>query len=374
MKKISEKSKLALAKTGINDLFPIQEKVFPLIMAGNDSLLVEAPTGSGKTLAFVLPMVESLKENRDVQFIIVTPTEELGSQIVEVVRILTDKVLFLPDGVGKKRQVERLKKYKPNILVGQSSRILELMEDGKINASTVKGMAIDEGDKVLQAGNTENIEGIFKKIYKSIPVYFFSATFRPSDLVFMRKYRPQAKPCLLGDEENVKVVHKYLMTKENKKLESMFKILRGYNIQKAIVFINRPEGVEGLVSRVFDQQRDIFKLHTKLTVNERQKLLTDFRKSKFSILITTDVFSRGLDIPDNEAVIHYDLPKNGQAYVHRSGRTGRGYTKGLVISLVAENEKRDFYNLRGQTEVHIGQIGISHNGKIIDVKIPPKRF
>ena len=352
---------------GIEELFPIQEKVYEKISEGKNSLIVEAPTGSGKTLAFLLPLLAKEEEEREIRYIILVPTEELGAQIASVIGKVTEKVLFFPSGVGMKRQIDKLKKLKPTFVVGMPERIDELMAMGKIKGDRLKGIIIDEGDKALKGSNREWIEGIFKKAYKTTPVYFFSATFKERDKDFLSRYRVPLDVILL-DDRNHKVRHQYILVRNSKKMEVLFKLLRGYGLKKCIVFINRPEGVEGFKRRLFDQRREVFTLHTKMLMNERKKVIEDFRRSDFSMLVTTDVFSRGLDIPDTEGVIHYDLPRSGKAYIHRSGRTGRGYREGIVVTMVEEWEKGDFYRVRHEAGTHMEQVGINREGKIIPVR------
>lgn len=370
---LSESLVKTLEDNGYGHPFPVQKRAIPFLMKGLSSI-IEAPTGSGKTLAYVLPIVESLEaDNKYIQYAIVVPTKELGAQVTKVVQQFTDNVLFLPDGVGVKRQVEKIKKNKPSIVVGVPSRINELMDYGNIKGSHLRGVVIDEGDKVLKGGNQKDMAHILRNTLKTMPVYFFSATFKEKDVDLMKQFRSQVEMVFLDESSNALVKHYYLMTDKQKKTQNLFYLLQGFNIKKAVVFINRSEGVEGLVNRILKQRREVFKLHTDMSMEERKKVLQNFRKSELAILITTDVFSRGLDIPDTDGVIHYDIPRNGKIYMHRSGRTGRGYQKGRVICLVSESEKGAFYGMRRTVDVHIQQIGINKDKSIVMLKGTAKR-
>ena len=354
---------------GYEKLMEIQKMVLPHMRAG-ENIMAEAPTGSGKTLAYLLPMLERLNDDKKVKLLIIAPTKELGSQIVTEVRKFTESVLFLPDAVGRERQVENLKKKKPEILVGMANRIYELIVLGKIKVNHLQYIVIDEGDKVLTRDSKLYMEEILKSSLKSTPLAFFSATFRPVDQQTIAAYRPDIHP-ITSKEVTGKVGHYYLMGEERRKLENMFKVLRAMDSSKAIAFINRAEGVEGLKARIHEQSREIFILHTDLEMQQRKAVLEKFRKSRKALLITTDVFSRGLDIPDTDCVIHYDLPRTGNIYIHRSGRTGRGFSKGSVVSLVAEGEKSQFYDIRQMAKVHIAPIAFDRTGKLIFPK--PRR-
>lgn len=357
-----------LEEHGYTKLMDIQEKVLPHMQSG-ENIMAEAPTGSGKTLAYLLPALPWIDGDRTVKLLIIAPTKELGSQIVGEVRKFTDSVLFLPDGVGRERQIENLKKKKPEILVGMAVRIFELITLGKIKLNHLRYIVIDEGDKVLKGPSKLYVEEILKSSLKSTPLAFFSATYRPEDLADIARYRPDIRN-ISSKEITGEVRHYYLMTDEKRKLENMFKLLRALDSVKAIVFINRAEGVEGLVDRIHEQSRTIFKLHTDLDMQNRKTILERFRKAEHAVLITTDVFSRGLDIPDTDCVIHYDLPRTGNIYIHRSGRTGRGFRKGSVVSLVSEGEKSQFYDIRKMARVHIGQLAFDRAGRLISPKLP----
>ena len=351
-----------LEKQGYGKLLDVQEKVIPH-MLDKENIVVEAPTGSGKTLAYAIPILNMLNGDKNVKFIIMVPTKELGSQITNEFKKFTDKVLFLPDQVGKERQIENLKKKRPEILVGMPNRLFELIVYGKIKLNHLEYLVIDEGDKVLKRENQQYVEEILKSSLKTTPLAFFSATYRPVDQETISQYR---KDIVYVDSKVIvgEVKHYYLMTDEKRKTENMFKVLKGLDAKKSIVFINRSVGVEGLVARFNQQTREVFKLHTDMEMQQRKNVLEKFRDSTYSILVTTDVFSRGLDIPDTDCVIHYDLPKTGNIYIHRSGRTGRGFRKGSVVSLVAEGEKQLFYDVRSMSRLHIGQIGLRKDGSI----------
>ena len=157
-KKIEEQ----LKKQGYLDLLPIQNKVIPIMDKGN-SLIAEAPTGSGKTLAYLIPLLKRLTGDKALKAMVIVPTKELGSQVVGAAKEFTDKVLFLPDMVGLERQLTSLKKVRPEIIVGMPSRILELIDYGKLKLNKLEYIVIDEGDKVLKRDNLFMVEKIIKK-------------------------------------------------------------------------------------------------------------------------------------------------------------------------------------------------------------------
>lgn len=358
---------------GYEELLPIQQLVLEPMLAGK-SLMAEAPTGSGKTLSYLLPILLRMNGDGGVRYLIVAPTKELGSQITQEVKKYTESVLFLPDAVGRERQIENLRKKRPEILVGMASRLLELISLGKIKLHRLDYIIVDEGDKVLKRDGLYYMEKIVTGAMKSVPLAFFSATYRPVDLEVIKSLRPEAE-LLTSSEVKATVRHHYLMSDPKRKLENMFKVLRAFDSRKAIVFINRAEGVEGIRKQIGEQTREVFILHTDLDMQKRKAILERFRKAQFALLITTDVFSRGLDIPDTDCVIHYDLPRTGNIYTHRSGRTGRGFGQGNVISLVSEEEKGDFYEIRHMAKVHIGQMSFGRDGTMRFIKKPdsPRR-
>ena len=362
-----------LTEKGFDNPFSIQKRVIPFLLKGSSGI-IKAPTGSGKTLAYILPIIDAVKvKNNYVQFAIVVPTKELGAQVTKVIKDFTDSVLFLPDGVGVKRQVEKLKKNKPSIVVGVPSRLNELIDYGKIKGSHLRCLIIDESDKLLRGSNKIAIKSIIQSVMKAMPIYFFSATLKYKDIELIKSYREDLEVIQSDEGPNILVKHYYIMVSKQKKTQSLFHLLRGFNINKAIVFINRPEGVDGLVNRILKQRRKIFKLHTDMIMEERKAVLQSFRHAALAILITTDVFSRGLDIPDTDGIIHYDLPRTGEIYIHRSGRTGRGYRKGRVICMISESEKEAFYYMRKTVNMHIQQIGLNKEKSIAILKGTAKK-
>lgn len=362
-KKIEEQ----LKKQGYLDLLPIQNKVIPIMDKGN-SLIAEAPTGSGKTLAYLIPLLKRLTGDKALKAMVIVPTKELGSQVVKAAKEFTDKVLFLPDMVGLERQLTSLKKVRPEIIVGMPSRILELIDYGKLKLNKLEYIVIDEGDKVLKRDNLFMVEKILKAAYKTTPLAVFSATYRPDDFTLLKELRENIS--YLSSKEIIGTTnHYYLMTSEMRKIDNMFKILRGFDSKKAMVFLNRAVGVEGLVKKIKEQTREIFILHTDMDIQKRKSVLEKFRKAEFAVLITTDVFSRGLDVPDTDCVIHYDLPKTGNIYIHRSGRTSRGFMNGTVVSLVREEEKSDFYDIRRMAGIHTRQIAFNKDNVLQVIKV-----
>ena len=355
-----------LRTKGYISLMPVQEQVIPLMLEG-ENLVVEAPTGSGKTLAYILPLLLKLKDDKALRAIILAPTKELGSQIVNVSKDFTDKVLFLPDRVGLERQTANIKKNKPQIVVGMPSRILELIDFGKLKLNELEYIIVDEGDKVLKRDNLRMVERILKAAYKTTPLAIFSATYRLDDLELIKSYRENIN--FISSKDIIgKTSHYYLMISEMRKIDSLFKILRAFNSKKSITFVNSTSGVEGLVKKINKQSREIFVLHKDMDMQKRKSVLEKFRKSTLALLITTDIFSRGLDVPDTDCVVHYDLPRTGNIYIHRSGRTSRGFMEGVVVSLVKEEEKGLFFDIRRMAGVHTKQISFNKQGNIETIK------
>lgn len=351
---------------GYISLMPVQEQIIPLMLK-RGNLVVESPTGSGKTLSYILPLLLKLRNDKVLKAIVLAPTKELGSQITYIVKDFTDKVLFLPDRIGLKRQIASIKKIRPQIIVGMPSRILELIDFGKLKLNWLEYIIIDEGDKVLKRDNLKTVERILKAAYKTTSLAVFSATYRPNDLELIKSYKENVYFITSMDIVG-KTKHYYLMTSEMRKIDSLFKILRAFNSKKSITFINSTSGVEGLVKKINKQSREIFVLHKDMNMQKRKSVLEKFRKSALALLITIDIFSRGLDVPDVDCVVHYDLPRTGNLYIHRSGRTSRGFREGIVVSLVKEEEKGFFFDIRRMAGVHTKQISFNSQGDIETIK------
>ena len=328
-------------ESGFTGLTPVQEKVVPLIMEGKD-VVCESPTGTGKTLAYLLPIIQSIDPSRkQAQAVILAPSRELAMQIHQEIQKWakgTDvtSAAFI-GGANIKKQVEKLKK-KPHIVVGTTGRLIELMKMKKLKMHEVKTIVVDEFDLMISSEHIREVKEIIKSTLKERQVLFFSAT--------LSDETEQVAESLLQNHEiikmeanldNPKVDHVFVYSEMRDKVEALRSISYFKGI-KALVFFNQLEKLSEMEEKLKFKGVELEVLAGESNKMERKQSLDRFRSGKVSMLLTTDVAARGLDITDVTHVIHFDFPSDTKQYIHRSGRTGRMGAEGTVICLVSKRE------------------------------------
>ena len=352
----------------------VQEEAIPLILQGKD-LIGRSPTGTGKTLAYLLPLLTKIETSKkNLQVLILAPTRELAMQVYRVLNQLAPEGLLtvpLIGGANIERQIDTLKK-KPQIGVGTPGRIVELIKKKKINGQTIETIVVDEGDKMLSLGYAEDLQEIIKATPKDRQVLFFSATMPPQ--VVSLAWELMKEPVTINIEEKVpkNIEHVYFMAEEKLKSERLRKLVSIYKPQKAIVFINHNEGVGPLVKRFEELGMKTLGLHSGLSQLARKNILEDFRQGKSLLLITTDIFARGMDISGVDFVFNFDLPENPEYYLHRVGRTGRAGQPGTAVTFVTEKQKLVLKKYERMLRIQIQQWGISDD-KVIQIIEPRKK-
>ena len=345
----------------------VQEEAIPLILNGED-VIIQSPTGTGKTLAYLLPIFSRLQaQEKNIQALILAPTRELAVQITSLAKSLGAQQsltsLTLLGGANIKRQLENLK-VKPQVVVGTPGRILELIKLRKINTQTIRFLVVDEADKMWAEGFKSDIEAIAKSTLKDRQTVLVSATISPelvaSAITFMR--RPATINLSQENQLTQNVKHLFFSTTEKNKAELLKRLLVHYKPKKAIVFINSNKGVIPFTKRFADFGFKTIGLHSQLNPQERKNVLQSFRAGKSQVLVATDLFSRGMDIPGVEIVFNFDLPPDPLHYIHRVGRTGRGTNKGIAISFVTPEQKFIIAKYEDHLDTDIPECGLSDTG------------
>lgn len=322
---------------------PVQAEAIPAMLAGKD-LLAESPTGSGKTLAYLLPLATRLdKESKEIQGIILAPTHELVMQIYrEAEEVLAARQLHaiaLIGGVDAKRQLEKLK-TRPAVIVATPGRLKELLDQKKVKVHMVKTIVVDEADRMLDEGFAAPVREIMKRTMRDTQRVFFSATL-PEAIIAMTA--PFVKdPVLIraqGPASKRGVNHIAIVTEGRKKVDTLRRLLRLVNARSSIVFVNTLEKVDEIVEKLTYHHLECRLLHRDASKEERALTLQKFRTGEVPVLIATDVAARGIDIPGIECVVHFDPATDADAYIHRSGRTGRMGAAGLVFSIITPQER-----------------------------------
>ena len=346
---LSNEVQHAIADMGFEEATPIQSQSIPPILEGND-LIGQAQTGTGKTCAFGIPAIEMIQPEIDtIQVLVLCPTRELAIQSSEELRNVLkykDGIRILPVYGGQPidRQILALKK-RPQIIIGTPGRVMDHMRRRTIKLENLKMIVLDEADEMLNMGFREDIDTILEKVPEARQTILFSATMPKEILDITRKYQK--------DPIHIKVAHKqltvpsieqyYLEVKESAKLEVLSRLIDANDIKLSLVFCNTKKRVDELTSSLQSRGFSAEALHGDMRQEHRDKVMSQFRKGNFDILIATDVAARGIDVDDVEAVFNYDIPSDEEYYVHRIGRTGRAGRTGKAFTFISG---REIYKLR----------------------------
>ncbi len=319
----------------------IQKDTLPPILEGKNVVL-QSPTGSGKTLAYLLPLLARIHpEEAANQLLIVAPTQELSVQIANVIRAMNThlavpyQVAVLNGGANITHQIEKLKK-KPAVLVGTPGRIVELFEKKKINGQTITAMVFDEVDALLEYDHGKIVHTIQKKCRRSTQLVAASASINMEAQQFLRKNIEEVVFLLANEEAtlNPNISHFTIHCEARKKFDYLRHALAAID-GKTLIFLNGDQEITLLQERLAHHSIFAGALCANMKKLDRQHTLEAFRKGTTTILISSDLSARGLDIPDIDQIINMDFPHQPMTYVHRAGRTARGEAHGATLSFVS---------------------------------------
>jgi len=313
---------------------PIQEKTINLILNKQD-VLAKAKTGSGKTAAFGLPLILELdiKQRYKTSAIVLAPTRELADQVAKELRRLAaflenTKILTLCGGIPMRGQIQSMN-HGVHIVVGTPGRVLALLKKEALNLDFIKTLVLDEADRMLDMGFFEDIEQIINFTPKKKQTLLFSATFDDKILEFSKSIQNDRVEVEIEVEEST--IQERFFKFSDEGLESA---ILHFRPQTCIIFCNTKIKCSEIEERLRNKGYDALSLHSDLEQIDRDETLLEFTHKSCSFLVATDVAARGLDIPNVDLVINYDLPKGKEVYTHRIGRTGRMDKEGLAISFV----------------------------------------
>ena len=322
--------------------------------ASEQNLMLLAPTGSGKTISFLLPLVDKINpETTGVQALIVAPSRELSLQIESVLRAMKTnyKVSCCYGGHDFKVEQNSLSEA-PAVIIGTPGRLADHILRKSFDAKTIKVVVLDEFDKSLQLGFQEQLEIIFKALTGRQQHYLTSAT----RLDVWPAFLPFSKPDTLNylkDEADSKLTLKLIHTNSTDKVETLMRLVASFNQEVCLVFCNHRDAVDR-ISALFNQHNFAHgTLHGALEQIDREKNLIKFRGGAHNVLIATDLASRGLDIPEIKHVVHYQLPPQQEAFIHRNGRTARMQAEGQAYLVLANDETLPPYIDKAVEEIKV---------------------
>lgn len=312
--------------------------------ADSRDVILLSPTGSGKTLAFLLPIVASLDKNsKEVQALIVVPSRELALQIEQVFRQMSTGYKVNCCYGGHSTKTERNNLVEPAaVLIGTPGRLAFHIRNDHFNTKEIKTLVLDEFDKALEFGFENDMAYIIGQLDSLKKRILTSATQMEQIPAFTKVSKP-IEINFLKDQNNAPdLVLKAVLAEPETKLEILFSLICKIGNKATLVFCNHREAVERISEILSEQGLAHGVFHGGMEQEDREKALLKFRNGSYRILITTDLASRGLDIPEIEYIIHYQLPHNEETFLHRNGRTARMHAKGTSYLVLIEDEEPVF--------------------------------
>lgn len=340
----------ALHKSGYTTPSPIQQKVIPLILNGQD-IMAAAQTGTGKTAGFALPVLQRLSEGKrasanSARCLILTPTRELAEQVHQSVQKyaanLSLKSVVVYGGVKINPQMLKLRRG-TDVLVATPGRLLDLMEQNAVSFNDLEFLVLDEADRMLDMGFLPSIKRIIGKLPKKRQTLLFSATFSESIKAISQQFLTNPTLVETGQTNTTATtVKQWIYPVDKKQKPALLSYLIGHHRwDQLLVFVRTRRGANKLSVDLDKRGIKATAIHGGKSQGARNRALAEFKAGSVTVLVATDVAARGLDIEQMPLVINYDLPNVAEDYVHRIGRTGRAGEKGTAISLVSADEVDD---------------------------------
>jgi ATP-dependent RNA helicase DeaD len=349
----------AIDRLGFEQAAPIQAEAIPVLLEGRD-VVGQSQTGSGKTVAFAAPAIDKVTvSERSPQVLILCPTRELAVQVSEEVHKLAFfkrglHALPVYGGQSYDRQLYGLRQG-AHIVIGTPGRVMDHMRRGTLRLNTLKMVVLDEVDVMLNMGFRDDIELILQGTPAERQTVFFSATIPRPIQQLIEKY--SRNPQNVRIEQSALTVptveQEYYEVDRRFKVELLTRLIDIHDLKLGIVFCNTRRMVDDLVEHLNAQGYSADRLHGEMTQAMRDRVMNRFRKSGLEFLVATDVAARGIDVENIEVVFNYDLPYDGEDYVHRIGRTGRQGRSGRAISFASGREVFQIRNIERYTKTRI---------------------
>ncbi len=331
---------LGLAELKFVEPTIVQEKVIPLLLK-HQNVICKAHTGTGKTFAFCLPILNNINyEQAKIQSIIVTPTRELAKQIYDNIRFFKKfepnlQVNYFIGGEDIKRQIKKLQRIQPNIIIATPTRLKYLFEQKSLNFGKLTTFIIDECDMLFDLGFIENIDYILSKVNPNVKVSVFSAT-TPTELKpFLIKYlkNPNYLDLNANQITNQNITHILISTKHQERETILLKLLKTFDTYLCLIFVNKKTDINKYYDLLLEHNYSVIQLHAGLEPRLRTQVVKRIRNLEYKYVIASDIAARGIDFIGVSHVISIDLPNDLEYYIHRSGRTGRANYTGYSYVL-----------------------------------------
>jgi ATP-dependent RNA helicase RhlE len=344
----------ACEQAGYRTPSPVQAEAIPVALRGQDVLGL-APTGSGKTAAFALPLLQRLAAGspaggRRVRALVLVPTRELAAQVGDVFSRLGQslarppKVAVLYGGVSVNPQMMGLR-GSADIVVATPGRLLDLMERNALRIGQVEALVLDEADRLLDLGFADELGRVLAALPPNRQNLLFSATFAPevqalADRLLHQAVRIESTTQVAAAQPAI--VQRVIEVDSPRRTELLRHLLKDSGWKRVLVFVATRHGADHVAWKLYKSGLFASPLHGEMSQGKRTEVLDTFKDGGWDVLVTTDLAARGIDIPELDAVVNYDLPRSPTQYVHRIGRTGRAGATGVAVSFVSADTQAHF--------------------------------
>jgi superfamily II DNA/RNA helicase len=353
---VSEVVANELAARGITAPFAVQGMVIPDILAGHD-VLAKSPTGSGKTLAFGVPLVELLKDSdARPSALVLAPTRELASQIVDELRPIAHaralSIAAVYGGAGIVKQARLA--ARAHILVATPGRLLDLIERRDVSLARVRLLVLDEADRMLDMGFRPVVERIVKMTAAKRQTLMFSATLEGEvgRLAKAFTHDPRRHEHAPTAQHSAQVEHRFVSVSHEGKVGRLVAELADVERGLTLVFVRTKRGADRLVKKLSANQVHAVAMHGDKSQAQREKALARFEAGQVDTLVATDVAARGIDVAGITHVINFDMPGSQEDYVHRIGRTARAGASGVGLTFVAHDQAHELVGMVRDLNLH----------------------
>lgn len=351
---------MGIFEKGFEKPSPIQEEAIPIALAGRN-ILARAKNGTGKTAAFIIPCLEKIDLSIEaIQCLMLVPTRELALQTSAIVREIGKHMkiscMVTTGGTNLKDDIMRLYKV-VHIVVATPGRILDLAEKNAANLSRCSTVVMDEADKLLSPEFQPILEKLIGHCQSEHQIMLFSATFPVTVKDFQQKHVPKPYEINLMEELTLKgVTQYYAFVEERQKVHCLNTLFSKLEINQSMIFCNSVNRVELLAKKITQLGYSCFYIHAKMLQTHRNRVFHEYRQGATRHLVSSDLFTRGIDIQSVNVVINFDFPRNSETYLHRIGRSGRFGHLGLAINLVTYEDRYNLYRIEQELGTEIKPI------------------
>jgi ATP-dependent RNA helicase DDX6/DHH1 len=351
---------MGIYEKGYEKPSPIQEEAIPIALTGRN-ILARAKNGTGKTGAFVIPVLEKIDTaNAYIQALILVPTRELALQtsaiVKEIGKHMKVECMVSTGGTDLREDIMRMMKT-VHIVVGTPGRILDLANKGICKLDKCSIAVMDEADKLLSPEFQPVIEQLINHCQKKRQILLFSATFPVTVKSFKDKFIENPYEINLMEELTLKgVTQYYAFVEEKQKVHCLNTLFAKLDINQSMIFCNSVNRVELLAKKITEFGFSCFYIHARMPQNDRNRVFHEFRNGGTRHLVSSDLFTRGIDIQSVNVVINFDFPKSSESYLHRIGRSGRFGHLGIAINLITYEDRFNLYKIEQELGTEIKPI------------------